>query len=142
MESLPKAWLGNIEAVRDAVDKFGLSRKELVRVVELTVEGLRRGRFRSVTNWLTLGLVADPQRFSNHLKRKGVLRSSRYNYKTSILVASIKAQIASPGISNLPDDVERYLKSSLALAKLAPSVEVINLGLIQCIRRESKTYSD
>jgi len=140
VNSLPKNWIENIDPVVKAVEKFGLSKTELKSVSGYVADGLGRGRFRNTTNWLILGLVTDPKLFTTHLKRKGVLRSSRYNYSTRVLVASLEAILSCPELSNLPFGVLRYFESVLSLAKLAPAVGLKNLGIIKKIRGEKKTF--
>lgn len=140
ISTLSRNWIGNVESVIKAVEEYGLSKKELKSVANFVADGLGKGRFRNTTNWFILGLVTDPKLFTTHLKRRGILRSSHYNYSTCVLVASLEAILSCKELSNLPSGVIRYFESVLSLAKLAPSVGSINLGIIKKMRGEKKTF--
>src|ERR1035437_1671423 len=67
------------------------------------------------------GLASNPNKLVEALREKGVLRSSRYRFRSDIIAVLAEMALSRGGFDLSPSS-QAYLKSVLALAELAPAV--------------------
>src|ERR1043166_3506760 len=87
-------WLSSLDLLRKDLSPLSVIGHQLDQICELVSTEARLGRGGRVTNWLTLGLFLDPNRFVSRIKRTGALRASKYDFDVRQIAKSVETILA------------------------------------------------
>lgn len=133
VQSAPaRNWLSCHDYFQKLSNTKNLSKNDIKFISKELESALRNKKSVKACNWLTLGLIFNPETFVERLREKGILRPSKYDFDISLLpkiISKIETKIS------LPTEVKEYLSFSKNISIAACDVFSMQQDIILELRR-------
>ena len=113
-------WLEHIPFLLKSTEDVQFSDKDIKILASKFENSMEKSDIEKIKNWLALGIIANQDSFFPIIRKKGLLRSSKYDFHTENISASIPIILNSK--LSLSKENTNYLNSILALAMVGTTI--------------------
>jgi len=129
-------WLEDPAGLKQAILGWLPTRDELDFLLQSLKKALDKSNRGRAANWLSLIALLDHDRSYEQIRRVGLMRSSKYEFRSEVLSFAVDSLIQAAPVLTLADRWIRYLRSVSALLRLAVEVRRTHLQLLKRLRQE------
>jgi hypothetical protein len=126
-------WLSRMPGCDRSYLQRVLARKDVPSAVDIASEAIRGRDFGKAANWLALALWCHQNRSIDELRRRGLFRSSKYEFDLTYLTPILHSLLCHASSLQLSQDVRTYLRSSQALLRFSPRIRRLHLNAVSFI---------
>ncbi len=135
----PSNWLRVLNEHHHEQKNSGLKSRAARDVSHKIGDCISQGKVKDAANWLSLGLFLDSAGVLKHVRRDGVLRASKYQFRSHFLARVLDRSLDNTHDFQISQKDQIYINSVRTLLLVCPAFHRLYVRVIKRLRREQKS---